>query len=733
MKKLFTKFLALVGLMLVGGSNCALAEDTYTFGIQRAITSNTLGDEQDLNPTVTGVTYARGSYDGLEPLTDKNRNIYHGSSTALTAPGGVKNYRTTKANAYDDAQYYDFSLTIASGYAIDIKSITGDVYVDGDNAAYRMKIYDGSGELLYECGDKGGSGTKSSAAFTKTVTFDENIPEEKLAKVTGVTGKVVVKMHVWNTAKTGKYIDIADFNVNISVYEQTQTQYSKPAFTLGAYNQAAGTYALTLDVQNDEDGTINYTIGDGEKVTGVASGTVINVVPNTTVTATVSGSSYEESDEQSTTISAAPKLNTPTNTVGAFTFETNTYSVTLGCDAGAHIWYRVAGGEWTSYNDAFEAAAGALVEAQAKQNNMTPSDVLSFNAPTAPIDGTSETPHADNTSYTDGMTFNAGSFTIPSTNSYIGGKVSSGKSSINNSIKMRISRNADPSGSQDGKYGFHILVNTGYVITGISMRMLDNYGTDKSNLKLTGVYVDNSMINSLDTEVQLPKATANTVAAADVSVNNISATQKIVFTFDKVDGTDNPNQAQIILSADALVPVYNANVTPDGFGTMYYEKELVCPAGTTAYTGTLNDNTLTLTELEDGVIPANTPAIIKGEGGLFTLGTRGAAAVNSDLKGTATAIATETVEGGTVCVLGYVDSQAGFYRYEGSTLGANKAYLVVAGQQMKGFNIVFADDNATDAGIVEAAPVKKAGKYATANGIVIVKDGVESNVAGMWK
>ncbi len=145
-------------------------------------------------------------------------------------------------------------------------------------------------------------------------------------------------------------------------------------------------------------------------------------------------------------------------------------------------------------------------------------------------------------------------------------------------------------------------------------------------------------------------------------------------------------------------PSYNISInTTVGYGTLYYEKELAIPADTKAYTGELVGNSLVLTELTD-VIPAKTAVIVSGNGGLFEVSNTGATFDGTnDLKGTASDLAVSEVAGGTVCVLGYENSTAAFYKYSGATLAANKAYLVVPeSASAKGVNIVFDTPTAVD-------------------------------------
>lgn len=722
------------------GLVCSLgmyAEDE-TFGITRTIASSeTTTNKNTSGAAVTGklvsddnivdnsdyVTVAL-AHKVESDMTDKARNTYwyNGSSIKCVVDKGTHNYRNS-TQTLGDNNYFAFTMTVAEGKALNIKSITGDIMMDGDNTPYQMAIINSEGTEVYTSIQKN---CKKSESALKTVPVSD-LAEEIQAALTGMTGKVTVKMRWTNTANTGKYCVIKDFNVVAEVTDAAaQTKYSKPSITQGAYDKVNGTYAVTLSTQNDEVGVINYTVGTGSQVTGAASGTIINVAPNTTVKATVSGSAFETSDEATFTTAAAPKLAQPTYTVGAFNFETQKYTVSLAAAEGT-IKYAIGSDAYAEYTEALVVAAGTVIKAKAEMANMTASDEITITAPAAPADGESTTPTTANT-YSDNMVYNAGAFTIPvpsSNEKYIGGQVSSGNSSINGAIKMRLSRNADPAGSQNGKYGFHILVNPGYTLSEVSLKMLNNYDT---KIALVGVYVDNSTDNSLAAPVALPYASASTVEAVEAVVSGIAAKEKVVFVFDKTEGDTNPNQGQIIVSAKGLVPVFNTNVTADKFATIYYDKELVCPEGTKAYTGTmLGNSTLKLAELEGGIIPANTPAIIAGDGGLFTVGTTNATFTgNNDLWGTATDIATSSIGFATVCVLGYENGKSGFYRFDGPTLAANKAYLLLAATPPAKINIVKEGEatgiNTVNAKAKNGVMYNLAGQRVNANakGLVIV-------------
>lgn len=170
-------------------------------------------------------------------------------------------------------------------------------------------------------------------------------------------------------------------------------------------------------------------------------------------------------------------------------------------------------------------------------------------------------------------------------------------------------------------------------------------------------------------------------------------------------------------------------VSTIGYATLYSEQELSIPENVEAYTAKLNGSSLKLTRLED-VIPAKTAVILKSTEGSyeFALSNTGAAAIeDNDLKGVSVETATSSIEGGTVCVLGYEDETVGFYKYDGENLGAGKAYLVVPENLgAKALTFVFEDTPTAVAGVTEAKAQVTAKKYfkngqlliETANGTV---------------
>ena len=715
-KKLTPPLLILMGLLF---SVISAKADEVGF-------TSTISEKTVSAPTVSsisGVTLsiARGKQDTGSKKTSMN----WGKKTGLTFQGTCERTQVedegtkTKVtwNGIRSDCWTGASMTIEGGKKFTVTDFSVDIAGNSYDWDYKVEIVNGDGTTLYE---------------TKTETKKTDGKSEVQVSASGLklilTGNAYIKVYFGlnSTNSSSKYFAVPELSITGTLETNKQTKYTKPAFTQGAYDRATATYAVTLATQNDEEGTINYTIGSNEQVTGAESGTVVNVPINTTVKATVSGAAFDTSDEATFTTSDMPTLATPTQTIQAYDFEKQLYTVALSAAEGATIKYTVDGGAETDYTAPFAVALNKEVTAYAVLENMKNSATLTFSTAGAPKDGTHTTPTDYN--YTDGMVYDAGAYSITNNPNYIGSKISSGKSSINGAIKMRIGLQADPKDFTD-KYGFHLDVNKGYIITSVKLQLLNNYNTD---IALTGIYVDDATTNNLLAEpLTIPYASANTVKAVTAEAKNITASDRIVFTFDKNSGDANPSQAHVLITVTYKVPEYITINQTAGYGTMYYEKELKVPADTKAYTASLNGNTLTLNELTDGIIPAKTAVLVSGNGGLFEFSATGATFTGkNDLKGTATDIATSSVEGGTVCTLGYIDGQTGFYKYTGETLNANKAYLVVPEAAMasaKGINIVIGNPTGvaevkTAENVADAPIYNIAGQKVTKNakGIVII-------------
>ena len=131
-----------------------------------------------------------------------------------------------------------------------------------------------------------------------------------------------------------------------------------------------------------------------------------------------------------------------------------------------------------------------------------------------------------------------------------------------------------------------------------------------------------------------------------------------------------------------------------GYATLYAPIALTIPEGVTAYTGTLNeDNTwLTLSDIEDGIIPKEHAVILKSEAGTkYTFEAAkeaGTAVTGNALKGQTSTIAKPTE--GTVYTLQSYDKDKDkdgvkesviFRKYLGANVNGGRAYIVLPANQ----------------------------------------------------
>src|SRR5574344_2163659 len=160
------------------------------------------------------------------------------------------------------------------------------------------------------------------------------------------------------------------------------------------------------------------------------------------------------------------------------------------------------------------------------------------------------------------------------------------------------------------------------------------------------------------------------------------------------------------------VPYLPKKVTEAKVATLYLPYEVDIPEGITAYycSGKATDY-ISMTKLEGGVIPANTPVYLTATDAAtfnFIANGKSTPAVTKDdiLKGLTADLT--VITGNTYLTLGKAsDDTYGFYKYTGTTIAANTCYIEYSGSAAKGFNISF--DGSTT-GINEAAAPANAGK-----------------------
>ena len=128
------------------------------------------------------------------------------------------------------------------------------------------------------------------------------------------------------------------------------------------------------------------------------------------------------------------------------------------------------------------------------------------------------------------------------------------------------------------------------------------------------------------------------------------------------------------------------------YATLYTPFAYDLPAGVTAYTGEVQDDVLQMTAIS-GTVPAATPVVLVNESAdlstvELTLSGQDGTPVGSDLSGTYLQMAWDAANG---LALGKSEDQVGFYKWNGTTLGANRAYVANAPSGIKGMAFRFGD------------------------------------------
>ena len=193
---------------------------------------------------------------------------------------------------------------------------------------------------------------------------------------------------------------------------------------------------------------------------------------------------------------------------------------------------------------------------------------------------------------------------------------------------------------------------------------------------------------------------------ADVLAGNVGAE----WTFAAVETTDTH-----LPTIDLSTPTTGSASSDCTYRTFYADFPLTLSEGR-AYTITLSGHVATANPI-NGTIPAGTPVlIVTGEDDddsatsisiipqLNDLDLAGFSDEENVLRGTCLPIATASIAG-NVYVFSQREGVPGFYRYNGTTLGANKAYLVLgaAAANPSSFSIQFPDDETTGVEVIPTA------------------------------
>lgn len=134
------------------------------------------------------------------------------------------------------------------------------------------------------------------------------------------------------------------------------------------------------------------------------------------------------------------------------------------------------------------------------------------------------------------------------------------------------------------------------------------------------------------------------------------------------NGANNHVNCEWVVTEVTSLPV---TISAAGYATLYAPVALTIPDGVTAYTATDMVDYLTLTAIEDDIIPAETGVILKGNEGTYNFEITTGGTASSELQGTVAAIARPV--GSYVLARG--ENGVGFYINNVNTIPGFRAYL----------------------------------------------------------
>lgn len=174
--------------------------------------------------------------------------------------------------------------------------------------------------------------------------------------------------------------------------------------------------------------------------------------------------------------------------------------------------------------------------------------------------------------------------------------------------------------------------------------------------------------------------------------------------------------------------------TADGYASLCAPFPVAIPSGITVYSVAYTEGAATAllreeADLTSNGVPANTGVILKGGSGTVNLNyqlTAGTLANTNDLLGTLV----YTTKSDYTYVLGRVENVTGFYKYTGTNIPANRAYLYSASAVSAPMVVRFVEDEngATNINAVDAS--EEAVKFLQNGKLFIQKNGVVYDMMG---
>lgn len=564
------------------------------------------------------------------------------------------------------------------------KNRSGNINLHAENAMPAVSSTsknDGNGAYVYSCGSSTYKRYTFSSTAISTVAgsaYTNSNPKNNTYFDFDISS--YIKGLTTKTAGDNVYfgIDVSDWAAEIQVGAKGY-DYS-PILEITSVN--AVFYTATFTETSDLNPAIKI-YSDANRTTEVSNGSLLNATTYY-YRATLTG--YKDYDGQFTASGANPSVN--------FTMVAKaTYSYTIKTSTGATL---ASGSDYEgstiSYAYPKYLLVGTTLYAAAKQGSNPwwgKSFTLTSNNQVETVTYTEDTQNVVYYQEAEDMT--------------------GATSTSNTNADIRCS-------NKKGGYGTDVTITT--LEPGMYILYTSVWGGATKTIKF---YAGTTEIHSVDTKGYID----------DTHSAIFTITENTTLTFTGGDSS-HPLDYVYILKVPATVPV---TIGEAGYATFVtpYPVDFIGNTIEAYAVSEVNsaEGTVTLTKVT--TVPEGQAVIVKGTTGNVDV-VANAGSITNLMMAAAADIAYDSKATNTNYVLAKVEGNVGLYPVNSGTIAKGKGYLPVAKNNAAKGGFTFVTDNVTAVEMAEAAPaVVKNGKFATAEGIVIVKDGVKYNVAGMKK